>query len=182
MKRILLSIFTCLFLAISYQILIWGGIIPPSDGIHIWQSNAIKAQRYVYNNNPEPNLVLVGSSLTDLIREDYMGDSVQNLAFAGDASQTGVEIVKRKKSKPPILAVEMSSTISRGVNEELIDFLYQPLLYWLKLYFPIFREEYRPVSVVVNWIKNIAKHQRQVAEPVTEKEKIPNPDLRKRLV
>jgi hypothetical protein len=35
---------------------------------------------------------------------------------------------------------------------------------------------------VVNWIKNIAKQHRQVTEPATEKEEIPNPDLRKRLV
>lgn len=134
-------------LALSfYQVLVLTKIVKPSDGIHQWQNNFIRLQRYAYQDSSHSNIVLAGSSLTANLPASEIGSSVSNLGMSGGCTQTAVEAVARKHSKPVILIVEINNTIDRKIDNHMIDSIYNPFLYTLRLYLPIFREEYQPVS------------------------------------
>jgi hypothetical protein len=48
----------------------------------------------------------------------------------------------------------MNETIIRKIDSELLDSLYHPIFYWMRQYLPMLREEYRPVSVFINYLKS----------------------------
>jgi hypothetical protein len=137
-----------------YQVLVSGGVLPASDGSSVMQNNIVKAQRYVYQDDSDLKMVIVGSSLAANLNVKHIGEGVKSIALGGGSSKTGLEIIKRGKSKPPIVLVEMNDTIVRKIDGELLDSLYQPIFYWMRQYLPMMREEYRPVSVFINSLKS----------------------------
>jgi hypothetical protein len=140
-----------------YQVLVSGGVLPASDGSSLIQNNIVKAQRYVYHDDSDLKMVIVGSSLAANLNVKDIGESVKSIALGGGASQTGLEIVKRSKSKPRIVLVEINDTIIRKIDSELLDSLYHPIFYWLRQYLPMMREEYRPISVFLESLKSRSK-------------------------
>jgi len=143
----------CLTVMIGYQVLIFSGLISPSEGIHQAQSNFIRAEKYVYSQTRPAQMVLVGSSLTANLESQIIGSDVFNLAMRGGCTQTGLEIVRKKSSKPKIILVEVNETIQRELDGYLIDSLYNPFLYFMRSHFPMFKQEYRPVSVLVDSLR-----------------------------
>ncbi|MEG4499675.1 hypothetical protein QUB05_06895 [Microcoleus sp. F10-C6] len=154
LRPILRPVLIFLFLMSFYQVLVSGGVLPASDGVSLIQNNIVKAQRYVYQDDGDLKMVIVGSSLAGNINVKHIGERVKSIAFAGGASQTGLEIVKRSKSKPRIVLVEINDTIIRKIDANLVDDLYHPIFYWLRQYLPMMREEYRPVSVFIDYLKS----------------------------
>jgi len=142
-----------------YQVLVSGGVLPASDGASLIQNNIVKAQRYVYQDDSDLKMVIVGSSLAANLNVKHIGEGVKSIALGGGASQTGLEIVKRSKSKPPIVLVEINDTIVRKIDADLLDSLYNPIFYWLRQYLPMMREEYRPVSVFIDYLKSRSSQQ-----------------------
>ncbi|MEG4005138.1 hypothetical protein QUA41_00895 [Microcoleus sp. Pol11C1] len=140
-----------------YQVLVSGGVLPASDGASLIQNNIVKAQRYVYQDDSDLRMVIVGSSLAANLNEKQIGEGVKSIALGGGASQTGLEIVKRSKSKPPIILVEINDTIVRKRDADLLDSLYHPIFYWMRKYLPMMREEYRPISVFIDSLKSRSK-------------------------
>jgi hypothetical protein len=137
-----------------YQVLVSGGVLPASDGASLMQNNIVKAQRYVYQDDSDLKMVIVGSSLAANLNVKHIGEGVKSIALGGGSSKTGLEIIKRSKSKPPIVLVEMNDTIGRKIDADLLDSLYHPIFYWMRQYLPMMREEYRPVSVFINSLKS----------------------------
>jgi hypothetical protein len=137
-----------------YQVLVSGGVLPASDGASLIQNNIVKAQRYVYEDDSDLKMVIVGSSLAANLNVKHIGEGVKSIALGGGSSKTGLEIIKRSKSKPPIVLVEMNDTIVRKIDADLVDSLYHPIFYWMRQYLPMMREEYRPVSVFINSLKS----------------------------
>ena len=154
LRSILRPVLIFLFLMSFYQVLVSGGVLPASDGANVNQSNVVKAQRYVHQDESDLKMVLIGSSLAAYLNVKDIGEGVKSLALGGGASQTGLEIVKRSKSKPRIVLVEINETIIRKIDSELLDSLYHPIFYWMRQYLPMLREEYRPVSVFINYLKS----------------------------
>ena len=154
LRPILRPVLIFLFLMSFYQVLVSGGVLPASDGVSLIQNNIVKAQRYVYQDDYDLKMVIVGSSLAGNINVKHIGEGVKSIAFAGGASQTGLEIVKRSKSKPQIVLVEINDTIIRKIDANLVDDLYHPIFYWMRQYLPIMREEYRPISVFIDYLKS----------------------------
>lgn len=152
-RSLLRPILIFLFVMSFYQVLVSGGVLPASDGVSLIQNNIVKAQRYVYPDDSDLKMVIVGSSLAANIKVRNIGEGVKSIALGGGASQTGLEIVKRSDNKPAIVLVEMNDTIVRKIDADLIDSLYHPVFYWLRRYLPIMREEYRPISVFVDSFK-----------------------------
>ncbi|MDZ4720129.1 MAG: hypothetical protein SH847_16885 [Roseiflexaceae bacterium] len=147
-----------------YQTLIWAGLLNASDGITQWENNVVRAQRYLYRSNEPIRLVLVGSSLANNIKASDIAPNVANLAMAGGATQTGLEMIRRDTAQPSILLVEINDTIDRQEDSKLIASLYDPALYWLRMWVPIFREEYRPASVFVSRLRRFSDSEsRQLA-------------------
>ncbi len=144
-----------LFLMSFYQVLVSGGVLPASEGVTQRQDNMVRAQRYVYQDDSDLKMVIVGSSLAANINEKHIGEGVKSIALGGGSSKTGLEIVKRSKSKPQIVLVEINDVnFLREIDAKLLDSLYHPIFYWMRLYLPMLREEYRPVSVFINCFKS----------------------------
>jgi hypothetical protein len=112
-----------------YQVLVSGGVLPASDGVSLIQNNIVKAQRYIYQDDSDLKMVIVGSSLAANLNVKDIGEGVKSIALGGGSSKTGLEIVKRSKSKPRIVLVEINDTIVRKIDAELVDSLYHPIFY-----------------------------------------------------
>ncbi len=155
-RSILISLSIFIFLLTLYQTLVSGGVVLPSDGINGSQSNTIKAQRYIYNHQSDRKMVLVGSSITARINPEYISSHAVSLAMVGMSPQTGLEIVEREKVKPHLLLIELNNTIQKTrkgkLTTDFVENLYHPFFYFIRLYFPIFRQEYQPVSTLVQFL------------------------------
>jgi hypothetical protein len=79
----------------------------------------ITLNRYV--NEPIPDIVLVGSSLSFRLKEEYFPTpSVRNLALAGGSPLTGLAIVANRSKIPRIVLVE-TNVLSRSVDAGLVE-------------------------------------------------------------
>jgi hypothetical protein len=155
LRSILPPVLIFLFVMSFYHVLVSGGVLPASEGVTQRQNNIVKAQRYVYQDDSDLKMVIVGSSLAANINEKHIGEGVKSIALGGGSSKTGLEIVKRSKSKPRIVLVEINDVdFLRKIDAKLLDSLYNPIFYWMRQYLPMFREEYRPVSIFINGFKS----------------------------
>ena len=73
-----------------------------------------------YATEPIPDVVLVGSSLTFRLKEEYFATTkLRNLALAGGSPVTGLEIVANQPRLPKIILVE-TNVLSRATDEVLV--------------------------------------------------------------
>jgi hypothetical protein len=78
----------------------------------------ITLNRYV--TEPIPDDVLVGSSLTFRLKEEYFATpALRNLALAGGSPVTGLEIVASQARLPKIILVE-TNVLSRGADQAVV--------------------------------------------------------------
>lgn len=138
-----------------YHFLVITKIVMPFDGINQWQINFIKIQRYAYQAHSSSNIVLVGSSLTSNIKASYIGSQVINLGMSGGSAQTGIAAVRRNTLKPAILLIEVNESINNRIDSQMIDSIYNPWLYYVRLYIPMLRQEYQPVSVFLPTVASL---------------------------
>lgn len=169
LRSIMRPVLIFLFLMSFYQVLVSGGVLPASDGVSLIQNNIVKAQRYVYDDDSDLKIVMVGSSLSANLRVADIGKGVKSIALGGGSSQTGLEIVKKSNSNPPIILVEINDTISRTIDRDLVESLYNPIFYWMRQYLPILREEYRPVSVFIHSLKKGSKHNQKTTKEALDR-------------
>ncbi|KRR15174.1 hypothetical protein CQ12_07870 [Bradyrhizobium jicamae] len=74
-----------------------------------------------YLREPVPDVVLVGSSLTFRLKEEYFATpSLRNLALAGGSPVTGLKIVANRPQLPGLILVEMN-VLSRSVDAPLVE-------------------------------------------------------------
>jgi len=79
----------------------------------------ITLNRYV--QEPTPAVVLVGSSVTWRLKEEYFTRAgVRNLALAGGSPVTGLEIVARQSQLPKVVLIE-TNVLSRAVDRALVE-------------------------------------------------------------
>jgi hypothetical protein len=73
-----------------------------------------------YATEPIPDVVLVGSSITFRLKEEYFATTkLRNLALAGGSPVTGLEIVANQPRLPKIILVE-TNVLSRATDEVLV--------------------------------------------------------------
>lgn len=79
----------------------------------------ITLSRYV--REPVPDVVLVGSSLTFRLKEEYFSATrLRNLALAGGSPVTGLEIVANQPRLPKLILVE-ANVLNRQTDAELVE-------------------------------------------------------------
>jgi hypothetical protein len=73
-----------------------------------------------YAREPIPDVVLVGSSLTFRLKEEYFTTPrLRNLALAGGSPVTGLEIVANQPRLPEIILIE-TNVLSRSTDDALV--------------------------------------------------------------
>jgi hypothetical protein len=81
--------------------------------------NLITLNRYL--QEPTPDIVLVGSSLTWRLKEQYFSlPKVRNLALAGGSPITGLTIVANQRNLPKVIFIE-TNVLSRAVDLALVE-------------------------------------------------------------
>ncbi len=79
----------------------------------------VTLNRYV--REPIPDIVLVGSSVTWRLKEEYYSlPRVRNLALAGGSPVTSLEIIAKQPSLPKIILIE-TNVLSRQADASLIE-------------------------------------------------------------
>ncbi len=79
----------------------------------------VTLNRYV--ESPVPDIVLVGSSLTFRLKEEYFATPrLRNLALAGGSPVTGLEIVANQQQVPKLIIVE-TDVLSRPPDAALVE-------------------------------------------------------------
>jgi hypothetical protein len=74
-----------------------------------------------YLREPVPGIVLVGSSLTFRLKEEYFATpGVRNLALAGGSPVTGLEILVNRPQLPGLILVEVN-VLSRATDAALVE-------------------------------------------------------------
>ena len=74
-----------------------------------------------YLQEPTPDVVLVGSSITYRLLEEYFSRTrLRNLALAGGSPETGLAIVAQQKQLPKIVLIE-TNVLSRPVDRALVE-------------------------------------------------------------
>jgi hypothetical protein len=74
-----------------------------------------------YASRPVPDVVLVGSSLTFRLKEEYFETPrLRNLALAGGSPVTGLEVVSNQPQLPKLILVEMN-VLSRATDTALVE-------------------------------------------------------------
>jgi hypothetical protein len=83
------------------------------------ESTLTTLNRFV--REPTPDVVLVGSSLTFRLKEEYFSTPrVRNLALAGGSPLTGFEVVANQAHLPKVILVEMN-ILSRATDKALVE-------------------------------------------------------------
>jgi hypothetical protein len=74
-----------------------------------------------YLREPVPDVVLVGSSITFRLKEEYFATAgLRNLALAGGSPVTGLEIVANQPRLPGIILIE-ANVLSRPTDTALVE-------------------------------------------------------------
>lgn len=160
------SLFVTVSFLAGYSLLGNLNILKSSEGFNQWQGNIVRLQRYSYDRHLKLNIVLVGSSLTANIPTHQIDKDVINLGLNGGATQTGLEAAIRQDVKPKILLVEVNNTINRKIDKQVIESNYNPFLYALRRYAPIFREEYKPSTQIILMFDEFRNKFKKAAKPV----------------
>ncbi|QIG92804.1 hypothetical protein [Bradyrhizobium sp. 6(2017)] len=81
--------------------------------------NYATAARYV--NNSSHKAVIVGSSLSVRMSDDYLASAnIENLALSGESAVTGLKIAAEATPAPKVVLIE-ANILVRRVNKDLID-------------------------------------------------------------
>src|SRR5262245_27252403 len=74
-----------------------------------------------YMREPVPDIVLLGSSLTFRLKEEYFATPrLRNLALAGGSPVTGLEIVASQPNLPKLILIE-TNVLSRPADTALVE-------------------------------------------------------------
>jgi hypothetical protein len=97
----------------------WFGNVPQLPSTTTRDGTLITLNRYA--REPTPDIVLLGSSLTFRLKEEYFATPrLRNLALAGGSPVTGLEIVANQPRLPRIILVE-ANILSRAADTALIE-------------------------------------------------------------
>ncbi|MBF0441690.1 MAG: hypothetical protein HQK54_07270 [Oligoflexales bacterium] len=117
------------------------------------QTNKATAQRYIYDaDNGMTKVVVLGTSLASRLDSALLEKEIYNLSLGGDSAITGLEMVVRKGSHVPFVAIETNLLLMKEKNQDLLNEIFYPYLWKVRKYVPSLREEYQPVNMLLSFL------------------------------
>lgn len=113
------------------------------------QTNVIKAQRYLYDDQ-HYRTVILGSSLATRLVDDSLPADVCNLAFGGQNVQDGLAVLAHRDDAPRWVVLE-TNFLFRPENRNFQRSQLAPGFLFLRRWVPALRDEYQPVGVLKGW-------------------------------
>lgn len=139
-----------LVLLTGYSLLV--PVLPGGKSLTQWQSNIVKAQRFLLDNQGMYDHVLVGSSLANRINTDSL-PGFFNLGLDGLSIYDGLAVINEATSLPGTIYLEMNNVL-RKTDERFIHAIRQDFWFDLKRRLPVLREEFKPMVVLVTYIQS----------------------------
>jgi len=118
---------------------------------HQWQSNAIKAERYLYTRPPE--YLIIGSSISEYIQMDSL-PGVINFALSGMSIHDALEIVQAAQEFPERVFIEINM-VMREPDPEFTSYLLSPIPLFLKRNFIALRSDKQPLALTLPLFRRI---------------------------
>jgi hypothetical protein len=119
---------------------------------HQWQDNIIKAQKYIYEESPQINNMIIGSSLSRRLNMDNLPDFA-NLSFNGLSIFDGLNILKHKELSTKNVFIETNFVLRNG-NDNFDKTLFGPVLFTLRKYLLSLRDDRQPIPIVISGLYN----------------------------
>lgn len=121
-----------------------------SDTVYLhsnpWFDNAINIETYYFDEKRSKN-VITGSSLSLSLNSEEIFNDSYNLSLAGLNSILGLEVIIDKEPYPKIVMVELNRLIINK-NNNFENYLYNPVTFFLKRHFKVFRTKYQPIRYI----------------------------------
>ncbi len=107
------------------------------------RANIQRAQSFLYNEQKHAAAVIVGSSMSQVIKARAFGPGCVNLALAGGSAVTGLELVRRSGAHPDWVLIEMNLAAG-GADEELLQYVFRPGTVGLRGCLSMFQDQNQP--------------------------------------
>ena len=182
-KSLLTFSFLIIIFCLALQLLIPNTYMSPKS---TWQTNLIKAQKFIYNTEKYDNII-VGSSLSAGIDVQ----NIYNLSLYGLSVYDGLRIISQTDHHLKNIFIE-TNFILKNETQEFNSQLNYLIPFYLKKYIPPLRDGKQPVVLAVESIRKIADSKKRpsqgkvsvnkdlfnelVADYVSFYSKIPTPD------
>jgi hypothetical protein len=127
--------------------------------LHFWLKNrgalytdVDKVERFLYSGN-QYKVITAGSSLIgSFTRLSSNRSDFYNLSLPPSGGCTGVRTIVLSGKIPDTLYLE-TNYLSRGVNQQLLDELFDPLTYQMKFYFPALEKSNKFIPLLISKLK-----------------------------
>jgi hypothetical protein len=130
------------------------------------QENAVKAEKYLYENSEHATVAVVGTSLSARLVMDSLSDFT-SLAFSGMSLSEGLSIIIRKPQLPKIVFLE-TNFYWYNASPEFQNTVLNPVNFYLKEYIPSFRSDRQPLALATHELIRFLKGLRQSEESALE--------------
>lgn len=118
-----------------------GGCVGNTD----FQNAVIRGQRYLYDLK-NPDIVMVGASLTVRIRAREMGPSVFSVAWPYLSGLTALRTVVKKPEKPRTVILQVHQLLAE--EPALEEILFNPVFFEARKHIRSLRQEFRPINII----------------------------------
>lgn len=142
----------CGLLLAGYQGIVSTGALPPSPGLHPWEENRVRAEKFADSPALPGAVLLCGSSQIARVPAAALGGNTVNLGMVGGSPQTGLEMIRRHPPERCVLVVEMGAPVHRELDTLFVTGVFDqtPVL---RRHFSALRRENRPASVALSALR-----------------------------
>jgi hypothetical protein len=139
------SILFCLLLLIAYSLLLtWRPGLSASQ--HVWQSNMIKAEKYLDDDGRPVKDAIIGSSVSERLIMDSIPDC-DNLAFSGLSVLDGLDLVRHKNKLPSVVYIETNFPL-RPKTPLFSTTLFSPISVVFRKHVVFLRSDKQPLALI----------------------------------
>ena len=110
--------------------------------------------------------ILVGSSLTQMLPQEALGEAIYNMGFSRESALTGLSIIAQAPRPPSTVIVEVNY-ILREVNEDFVSDRLAPMGLALKDTLPVLQTAAQPMNVLLSAMRG--GYGRSVAQKMEDK-------------
>lgn len=109
------------------------------------QANEVKAEKYLYGDFTAKQGVILGSSLSNKLRMEYL-EEYYNLSFTGKSIFDGLSIVLKKVPLPEKLIIE-TNILLREEDKAFTNSIVRPVPFFLKKHLISLRKDKQPLGI-----------------------------------
>ena len=150
LRVFLLTLFCIIVYGVTTRDVSFSPFTPQSQ----FQENKYKTEHFLNRINsitPSEYTIIVGSSLSTRLKEEYFQGKTINFSFGGGSALTGLEFILKSGAK--FKRVLIDATILRPKDKEMIEILESESEKWRIHHLLFTNVDHQPVSLLSNFIK-----------------------------